>query len=148
VQLEKDADFGWPECYYDGIQNKLVLAPEYGGDGKKIERCPSPLMPRQIRSLWADASSTARLQVAPVSVVMASMRKVRRRHQRSSVAIGWTAMAACRESRGPLWTACRSQSIIPFRCRHAAARRCQSPMSRPSLLMFGRSVMQMDGKAA
>ena len=36
VQLEKGADFGWPECYYDGIQKKLVLAPEYGGDGKKI----------------------------------------------------------------------------------------------------------------
>ena len=30
VQLEKGADYGWPECYYDGIQNKLVLAPEFG----------------------------------------------------------------------------------------------------------------------
>jgi glucose/arabinose dehydrogenase len=39
VQLEKGADFGWPECYYDGIQKKLVLAPEYGGDGKKIGVC-------------------------------------------------------------------------------------------------------------
>lgn len=33
VQLSKGADFGWPECYYDGAQQKLVLAPEYGGDG-------------------------------------------------------------------------------------------------------------------
>src|ERR1700761_1395625 len=39
VQLEKGADYGWPECYYDGIQNKLVLAPEYGGDGKKVGVC-------------------------------------------------------------------------------------------------------------
>jgi glucose/arabinose dehydrogenase len=26
-------DFGWPRCYFDGDQQKLVLAPEYGGDG-------------------------------------------------------------------------------------------------------------------
>jgi glucose/arabinose dehydrogenase/mono/diheme cytochrome c family protein len=31
--LKQGADYGWPECYYDQIQGKLVLAPEYGGDG-------------------------------------------------------------------------------------------------------------------
>jgi glucose/arabinose dehydrogenase/cytochrome c5 len=31
--LKQGGDYGWPECYYDGIQKKLVLAPEYGGDG-------------------------------------------------------------------------------------------------------------------
>jgi glucose/arabinose dehydrogenase/mono/diheme cytochrome c family protein len=35
VQLRHGADFGWPECYYDYDQKKLVLAPEYGGDGGK-----------------------------------------------------------------------------------------------------------------
>jgi glucose/arabinose dehydrogenase len=35
VQLKKDGDYGWPECYFDGFQKKLVLAPEYGGDGGK-----------------------------------------------------------------------------------------------------------------
>ena len=45
VQLEKGADYGWPECYYDGIQNKLVLAPEYGGDGKKIGVCADKKAP-------------------------------------------------------------------------------------------------------
>jgi glucose/arabinose dehydrogenase/mono/diheme cytochrome c family protein len=35
VQLERGADYGWPSCYYDLTQNKLVLAPEYGGDGGK-----------------------------------------------------------------------------------------------------------------
>jgi glucose/arabinose dehydrogenase/mono/diheme cytochrome c family protein len=31
--LTQGGDYGWPECYYDAIQRKLVLAPEYGGDG-------------------------------------------------------------------------------------------------------------------
>jgi glucose/arabinose dehydrogenase len=36
VILEKGADYGWPECYFDGFQKRLVLAPEYGGDGGKL----------------------------------------------------------------------------------------------------------------
>ena len=35
VQLERGADYGWPYCYFDLSQQKLVLAPEYGGDGGK-----------------------------------------------------------------------------------------------------------------
>jgi glucose/arabinose dehydrogenase/mono/diheme cytochrome c family protein len=35
LQLDEGADYGWPECYFDGDQRKLVLAPEYGGDGGK-----------------------------------------------------------------------------------------------------------------
>jgi glucose/arabinose dehydrogenase/mono/diheme cytochrome c family protein len=31
--LRQGSDYGWPKCYYDGVQAKLVLAPEYGGDG-------------------------------------------------------------------------------------------------------------------
>ncbi len=38
--LRQGGDYGWPECYYDGVQGKLVLAPEYGGDGgKKVGPC-------------------------------------------------------------------------------------------------------------
>lgn len=37
--VDEGSDFGWPYCYYDGIASKKVLAPEYGGDGIKIERC-------------------------------------------------------------------------------------------------------------
>jgi glucose/arabinose dehydrogenase/mono/diheme cytochrome c family protein len=33
--LKRGGDYGWPECYYDAVQKKLVLAPEYGGDGGK-----------------------------------------------------------------------------------------------------------------
>jgi glucose/arabinose dehydrogenase/mono/diheme cytochrome c family protein len=31
--LKQGGDYGWPECYYDSFRMKLVLAPEYGGDG-------------------------------------------------------------------------------------------------------------------
>jgi glucose/arabinose dehydrogenase/mono/diheme cytochrome c family protein len=37
VMTVKDgAWYGWPNCYFDPTQNKLVLAPEYGGDGGKM----------------------------------------------------------------------------------------------------------------
>ena len=40
------ADFGWPNCYYDNFQKKLVLAPEYGGDGgKTVGVCASKQAP-------------------------------------------------------------------------------------------------------
>lgn len=39
VELREGADFGWPYCYFDGQQGKLVLAPEYGGDGKTEGIC-------------------------------------------------------------------------------------------------------------
>ena len=35
LQVKQGDDFGWPECYFDNGQKKLVLAPEYGGDGGK-----------------------------------------------------------------------------------------------------------------
>jgi glucose/arabinose dehydrogenase len=39
------ADFGWPYCYYDVVQNLRVLAPEYGGDGKEQGRCEHLIQP-------------------------------------------------------------------------------------------------------
>jgi glucose/arabinose dehydrogenase/mono/diheme cytochrome c family protein len=46
VQLRSGADYGWPECYFDGFQKKLVLAPEYGGDGgKKVGLCAERTAP-------------------------------------------------------------------------------------------------------
>ena len=35
LKIEQGGDYGWPYCYFDGTQKKLVLAPEYGGDGGK-----------------------------------------------------------------------------------------------------------------
>ena len=44
--LKQGADYGWPECYFDISQNKLVLAPEYGGDGgKKVGVCAEKTAP-------------------------------------------------------------------------------------------------------
>jgi mono/diheme cytochrome c family protein len=44
--LKSGGDYGWPECYYDVVVEKLVLAPEYGGDGgKKIGPCANKIAP-------------------------------------------------------------------------------------------------------
>jgi glucose/arabinose dehydrogenase/cytochrome c5 len=43
--LKKDGDYGWPECYYDPGLKRLVLAPEYGGDGKKAGVCSTKTGP-------------------------------------------------------------------------------------------------------
>jgi glucose/arabinose dehydrogenase/mono/diheme cytochrome c family protein len=44
--LKPKGDYGWPECYYDSFAQKLVLAPEYGGDGgKTIGVCANKIAP-------------------------------------------------------------------------------------------------------
>jgi len=44
--LKSGGDYGWPECYYDAIAQKRVLAPEYGGDGgKKVGVCAYKIPP-------------------------------------------------------------------------------------------------------
>jgi glucose/arabinose dehydrogenase/mono/diheme cytochrome c family protein len=46
LRVEKGADYGWPECYFDSTRVKLVLAPEYGGDGgKAVGQCGSKRPP-------------------------------------------------------------------------------------------------------
>jgi len=46
LRIKRNGDYGWPECYFDGIQGKLVLAPEYGGDGgKSVGVCAQKLAP-------------------------------------------------------------------------------------------------------
>jgi len=34
-ELHKGSNCGWPYIYYDQLQHKKILAPEFGGDGKK-----------------------------------------------------------------------------------------------------------------
>ncbi len=36
LKIEEGSDAGWPYYYYDQMQGKKVLNPEYGGDGKKV----------------------------------------------------------------------------------------------------------------
>ncbi|HKB45980.1 MAG TPA: PQQ-dependent sugar dehydrogenase [Chitinophagaceae bacterium] len=43
--VRKGSDFGWPYCYYDQMQKKKVLQPEYGGDGKQVGRCANKTQP-------------------------------------------------------------------------------------------------------
>src|SRR5215469_3984146 len=46
LRVKQGGDYGWPECYFDAIQDKLVLAPEYGGDGgKAVGECAKKLAP-------------------------------------------------------------------------------------------------------
>lgn len=41
LRIEEGSHAGWPYCYYDQMQGKKVLAPEYGGDGRIVGRCDS-----------------------------------------------------------------------------------------------------------
>ena len=43
--IKEGSDFGWPYCYYDHLQKKKVLGPEYGGDGKLPGRCTGKDLP-------------------------------------------------------------------------------------------------------
>jgi glucose/arabinose dehydrogenase len=45
VRVARGSDFGWPYCYYDQRQRRLVLAPEYGGDGRAVGRCAAKQAP-------------------------------------------------------------------------------------------------------
>lgn len=45
--VTEGSDFGWPYCYFDQLQDKKVLGPEYGGDKTIQGRCENkkdPLM--------------------------------------------------------------------------------------------------------
>lgn len=45
-EIHEGDDAGWPYIYYDQIQKKKIIAPEYGGDGKKTggEKALNPLL--------------------------------------------------------------------------------------------------------
>lgn len=38
-EVRDGLDGGWPYCYYDQVQAKKVLNPEYSGDGNRVGRC-------------------------------------------------------------------------------------------------------------
>lgn len=60
MHVKAGGDFGWPECYYDPMQRKRVLAPEYGGDGgKAVGSCASKLLPvAAFPAHWAPTALT------------------------------------------------------------------------------------------
>ncbi|MCF2502264.1 PQQ-dependent sugar dehydrogenase [Dyadobacter sp. CY107] len=38
-RIKEGTHAGWPYCYWDQMQGKKVLNPEYGGDGNEVGRC-------------------------------------------------------------------------------------------------------------
>ncbi len=46
-RVKAGMDGGWPYCYYDQLQGKKLLNPEYGGDGKRVGRCTTCEQPIQ-----------------------------------------------------------------------------------------------------
>ena len=45
VRVERGGDYGWPYCYFSNESKRLVLAPEYGGDGTRADRCAGRTAP-------------------------------------------------------------------------------------------------------
>jgi glucose/arabinose dehydrogenase len=45
ARVEQGQDYGWPYCYFSNESKRLVLAPEYGGDGTRTDRCADRAVP-------------------------------------------------------------------------------------------------------
>ena len=45
TRVSQGDDYGWPYCYYDPQLKQNILAPEYGGDGRKQGRCAAVKTP-------------------------------------------------------------------------------------------------------
>lgn len=39
AQVRRGQSYGWPYCYFSNQYDRMVTAPEYGGDGKRDDRC-------------------------------------------------------------------------------------------------------------
>ena len=44
-RVTKGDNFGWPYCFYNPDLKAKVLAPEFGGDGRKTDRCTDKKLP-------------------------------------------------------------------------------------------------------
>src|SRR6185503_3401137 len=54
LQVNQGEDYGWPYCYYSVEEHHLVLAPEYGGNGKTVAQCAKKKEPVAIQPAhWA-----------------------------------------------------------------------------------------------
>ncbi len=47
-RIRAGGDYGWPYCYYDGLKDKKLLSPEYGGDGEMQGRCANVEQPEVV----------------------------------------------------------------------------------------------------
>ncbi|HEX4682764.1 MAG TPA: PQQ-dependent sugar dehydrogenase [Gemmatimonadaceae bacterium] len=54
LQVNEGEDYGWPYCYYAVEEHHLVLAPEYGGNGKTAGQCAQKKEPVAVQpGHWA-----------------------------------------------------------------------------------------------
>ena len=103
--LKQGGDYGWPECYYDPVQQKLVLAPEYGGDGgKKVGVCANKIAPvaafLRIGGRMARCSTTgssSRLTIAMACSSPSTVHGIARPFPRGATTLSFS---RCRSPRG------------------------------------------------
>lgn len=59
LRVAEGADYGWPYCYHDPDLGRMVLAPEYGGDGTTADYCASVTGPTAVLPAhWAPLGMT------------------------------------------------------------------------------------------
>lgn len=67
VAVDEGDDFGWPYCYHDPQTDTKVLAPEYGGDGRRVGRCAEAAEPLlAFPAHWAPNDLTFRVDASAV----------------------------------------------------------------------------------
>ena len=149
LMLKEGGDYGWPTCYFDPAQKKLVLAPEYGGDGgKKIGDCDKVRAARRDVSSALGAKRSQDLQGLAVSEGIPRRRLHRlprlvepragatRRLQCASSSRWPTASRQVTTSSSPTVSPARSrirdgQRIAPRAWQSGRTARFTSPMTRP-----------------
>jgi hypothetical protein len=133
VQLIAGTDYGWPECYYHQQQNKLVLAPEYGGDGgKTVGVCAQRLGPvaafpgHWALTIWLSTAGTdSRPPIAAAPSSRSTGRGTGRPTRRAAITSSSNRLPMARP-RGPLWSL---RTALPGPTRTRAERRSVQPGS-------------------
>jgi hypothetical protein len=77
-RIPRNTDFGWPYSYYDGVRNLRLVAPEYGGDGKKVAppgTAATPVLSMVTQNSKARASRAPAAMKAMTSSICRWMRR-------------------------------------------------------------------------
>src|SRR5919108_127931 len=129
--------FAHPYCFYDPVQRRRVLAPEYGGDGQQVGRRPSTRCSRMV----SQAARQSRNRVKPRTVPSDSPK---RRTARSTSSIPYAAGSGACSGAGERRAAPRLRRA--WRNGAGGARAIEeSAVARPGL---ERGRARHDGRAA
>jgi len=74
LRVERGADYGWPECYFDDTQQKLVLAPEYRAMAERLSASA-----RRSAALLLSSPPTGRPMTSPSTTAVIPCALPRRR---------------------------------------------------------------------